>query len=338
MTYWLDFAQNEAFEWGISHGVGAMRIEQAMAERKVPPLTHFVDNRQADAALPPMKRILIVSTWRTGSSFLGELIQSAPGVFYSYEPLHFFDRHPGTKTDLIRSIFQCRFTADYLRHVNGLMEGGQDFMRRNRRVWESCQHDKSLCYRPDFVARLCSYFPIQLIKVVRLRAKELVSLLNQDSNNDWKIIYLMRDPRGVMASRANLTWCRPDPACGEVRHLCGDMLDDLNVIQQLKNQYPDRHYLLKFEDLTANVESETEKLFRFLGISITVPVKVFLSTHTRSGGVTVENTRSKKDDPFSTNRQSKSVASGWRTKLSAKDIKDITRICAPVLKLLDYDV
>jgi hypothetical protein len=46
-----------------------------------------------------------------------------------------------------------------------LTEGGQDFMRRNRRVWEVCNHDPSLCHRSEFVRRLCTYFPIQLIKV-----------------------------------------------------------------------------------------------------------------------------------------------------------------------------
>lgn len=339
----MEKIQNEAFHLGISHGVGAMRIEQAMAERKVPPLKPFVDDISSSPTMDPStKRILIISTWRTGSSFLGELIQSAPGVFYSYEPLHFYDSHPGSKLDLIRSIFQCKFPIDYLKHVNGLTDGGQDFMRRNRRVWEACQTERSLCHRADFVGRLCSYFPIQLMKVVRLRAKEVISLLQDvdPAARDWKIVYLMRDPRGVMASRANLSWCRPDPACGQVGNLCGDMLDDLNRINQLKKQYPNQHYLLKFEDLTANVESETEKLFQFLQIPITVPVKVFLTTHTRSGdGVTVENTRARKhDDPFSTNRQSKSVASEWRRKLPAKEIENITNICLPVLKMLDYKI
>ena len=28
------------------------------------------------------KKVLIVSTWRSGSTFLGEIIASSPGVFY----------------------------------------------------------------------------------------------------------------------------------------------------------------------------------------------------------------------------------------------------------------
>lgn len=326
---------DEAYDLGISQGVGALRIEQAMAERKIPPLKPFTDTRKIPGAtLPPMKRILIVSTWRTGSSFLGEVIQSVPGVFYSYEPLHYFDHHPGSKQDLIRSIFKCQFTGEYLQHVNGVTEGGQDFMRRNRRVWEACHHDKTLCYRPDFVGQLCSYFPVQLIKVVRLRMKDLASF----AADDWKVIYLARDPRGVMASRANLTWCRSEPACGDVQRLCDDVSEDLQWLERLKNQFPDRYYLLKFEDLTANVEIETQKLFQFLQIPITVPVKVFLTTHTRSSEPSDKNIARRKHDPFSTNRQTKSVANEWRTKLSKNETTFISKICNKVLNNLGYTV
>lgn len=335
--------QEESFVYGISQGVRALRIEQAMAERRIPPLSNpFIDVKVAgddNETLPAMKRILIISTWRTGSSFLGELIQSVPGVFYSYEPLHFFDRNRGSKADLIRSVFQCRFPSDYLRHVSGLTEGGQDFMRRNRRVWEACGHDPALCHQPEFVGRLCTYFPVQLMKVVRLRVKELLAMMDEDGDpQQWKIIYLARDPRGVMASRANLTWCRPDPACGNVHRLCADVQEDVELTNRMKTQFPDRFYLLKFEDLTSNVETETENLFRFLGLAVTVPVKVFLSTHTGSSPSVSINKLAvrRKNDPFSTSRQSKSVANEWRSKLSSTEVAAITNVCSSVMKMLDY--
>ena len=332
-------ADEDSFNFGISQGVRAIRIEQAMAERKIPPLLNpliNVDNNET--LIPAMKRIMIVSTWRTGSSFLGELIQSVPGVFYSYEPLHFFDRHHGSKEDLIRSIFHCTFPSDYLRHISGLTEGGQDFMRRNRRVWEACNHDPSLCHRSEFVRRLCTYFPIQLTKVVRLRVRELAGILKEGDDLKWKIVYLARDPRGVMASRANLTWCKPDPACGDVHRLCADVKEDTELMKQLQTQFPDRFYLLKFEDLTSNVETETENLFRFLRLPVTVPVKVFLSTHTGSSPSATINKLAdrRKNDPFSTSRQSKSVANEWRTKLTNAEVTAITNVCNTVLKMLDY--
>ena len=35
------------------------------------------------------KYILILSTWRSGSTFLGELLAQFPKTYYSYEPLHY---------------------------------------------------------------------------------------------------------------------------------------------------------------------------------------------------------------------------------------------------------
>ena len=35
------------------------------------------------------KYILIVSTWRSGSTFFGELLTQYPGTYYSYEPLQY---------------------------------------------------------------------------------------------------------------------------------------------------------------------------------------------------------------------------------------------------------
>jgi hypothetical protein len=326
-------SKDEAFHFGILQGIGAIGIEQAIAEHKILPLEQSgkLENQLVNTFLTspvPMKRILIVTTWRSGSTFLGEIIQSAPGVFYSYEPLYYFEQHSGSKTELIQSLFRCQFSANYLRFINGLPENSQNFMLMNRRVWEACQHNRTLCYRPEFVGELCSYFPIHLIKVVRLRIKELSSLLaDEKSSKDWKIVYLVRDPRGVMSSRANLPWCQPDPACNDPERLCAEVEEDLEWEKRLRSQFPDRHYFLKFEDLAANVQTETEKLFRFLGMPISDPVKVFLAKHTQSN-----ETRA---NPFSTIRQSNTVASEWQTKLASSEILNITNVCTPLLKTLN---
>jgi hypothetical protein len=324
--------KEDSFTFGLAEGVGAIRIEQLLAEhRLLLPENQSTDfsTRISEGKIPHIKRILIVTTWRSGSTFLGDIINSAPGVFYSYEPMYYFERHNGSQPELIRSLSQCQFPTEYLRDMNGLVEGSQNFMVMNRRVWTACQHNRSLCVQPEFVGQLCSFFPIHLMKMVRLRVKELSSLLMDDpSTKEWKIIYLVRDPRGVMSSRKNLPWCDPDPACNDGARLCAEVKDDLERISQFQNQFPDRFYLLKFEDFAASVEVETEKLFSFLGMPVTDSVKVFLSRHTHSNET--------RDNPFSTIRHSNTVAVGWKFKLSDKVIANITNVCAPTLKMLGF--
>jgi hypothetical protein len=329
----LNAIKDASFNFGIAEAIGTIRIEQLLAEHRIllPPDQSAADfyTRISNGNVPPIKPILIVTTWRSGSTFLGELISNSPGVFYSYEPMYYFERHNGSKAELIRSLSQCQFPTEYLRDMNGLVEGSQNFMVMNHRVWNSCQHNQSLCIQPEFVGQLCSFFPVHLIKTVRLRVEELSSLLTDHQlTKEWKIIYLVRDPRGVMASRINLPWCDPDPACNDAARLCGEVKDDLERISQLQSQFPDRFYLIKFEDLAASVELETEKLYKFLGMPVTDSVKFFLSKHTQSNET--------RDNPFSTIRHSNTVALGWKSKLSNETIAKITDVCAPTLKMLGF--
>ena len=138
-----------------------------------------------------MKKILIVSTWRSGSSFLGELINSAPGVFYTFEPLHFLQffrpKRNETAVELLRSVFDCRFSEDYLRHMNHRVVGDPAFIEHSTRVWDACQVDnKTLCLLPDFVNHLCAHSPVQLVKEVRLTLTEILQSADDqliDENN-----------------------------------------------------------------------------------------------------------------------------------------------------------
>jgi keratan sulfate 6-sulfotransferase 1 len=131
-----------------------------------------------------------------------------------------------------------------------------------------------------------------------------------------------------MSSRKNLPWCDPDPACNDGARLCAEVKDDLERISRFQHQFPDRFYLLKFEDFAASVEVETEKLFSFLGMPVTDSVKLFLSRHTHSNET--------RGNPFSTIRHSNTVAVGWKFKLSDKIIANITNVCAPTLKMLGF--
>lgn len=284
------------------------------------------------------KRILIVSSMSSGSSFLGELISSAGGVFYFYEPLHYVATHQHqvmeSKLEFINSIFDCHLTKDYLHHVS--KPSGEDvqgidmFVFRNWRLWAACQHDIHLCYQPDFASKICSLFPHRLAKVVRLSVSELETYLNQEPSpqlKNWKIIYLVRDPRGVLSSRLNMTFCKNEPdACPDPKEFCQQKEDDLKRLEKLDVIYPGLFNVVKFEDLTANVYLETQKLFQFLEMPITRSVQTFLRTHTESDKE-AHNQRA-------TFRRTKEVASKWKKKLTQSEIDSITNSCRPLLKRL----
>jgi len=45
-------------------------------------------------SLPPgaAKHVLILTSWRSGSTFLGDILNHYPGTFYTFEPLHYISR------------------------------------------------------------------------------------------------------------------------------------------------------------------------------------------------------------------------------------------------------
>ena len=133
----------------------------------------------------------MVASWRTGSSFIGQLIQSSPGVFYSFEPLHYLQYQSGNETDqlsndpmsLVNSMLDCRFTADYLRHH--VMATGEQQTDGLTRLWSGvCEPtDRELCLREDFVRDVCEHHPVRLVKEVRLTLDQVAKEIKTNENS-----------------------------------------------------------------------------------------------------------------------------------------------------------
>jgi hypothetical protein len=66
--------------------------ETLLATNKVPldsaPNYYLGDSIPAKHA----KHILVITSWRSGSTFLGDILNHYPGTFYTFEPLHYLSR------------------------------------------------------------------------------------------------------------------------------------------------------------------------------------------------------------------------------------------------------
>lgn len=61
---------------------------------------------------------VILSTWRSGSTFLGDILNAMPGNYYHYEPLLYYDiqqvRGPPESTEAVntlRQLLKCNYTG-----------------------------------------------------------------------------------------------------------------------------------------------------------------------------------------------------------------------------------
>ena len=74
----------------------------------------------------------------------------------------------------------------------------------------------------------------------------LVEELLRDADLSLKVIFLVRDPRGVMNSRDSMDWCSDSSACGSVDVMCKDLFSDVRYANELNEKYPNRLILVRY--------------------------------------------------------------------------------------------
>ncbi|KAL1472175.1 hypothetical protein MTO96_039483 [Rhipicephalus appendiculatus] len=283
-----------------------------------------------------VRRVIVVTYFRAGSSFVGELLTLTPRTFYSFEPLLMFIRNArlsgnaaSNASALVNHLFRC----DFLRAQLFLRWAykDNDIFTRNRFLWTLCKGQRSVCYDADVVTKVCSRAPVHVMKVTRLHMAHVRDWLlsNPDIARSVKIVHLVRDPRGILASRRVLNWCSVSKSCAHQDRLCSELRADLDAFKDLQRTFPNSTYRVRYEDMSLDSKKEALKLFAALGLNYTTSVSRFLDTHTKPRKATASN-------PYSTWRNSSAVTFQWRTKLSYKDIMDIQQSCTDVLLRLGY--
>uniref|UniRef100_A0A8C4VMT1 Sulfotransferase n=1 Tax=Gopherus evgoodei TaxID=1825980 RepID=A0A8C4VMT1_9SAUR len=179
------------------------------------------------------RHIYLHATWRTGSSFLGELFNQHPDVFYLYEPMwHLWQAlYPadalslqGALRDMLRSLFRCDFSVLRLYAAPpagaNLTTAGLFGWRTNKVICSAplcpdaprARHeigliDGAACERscpPRGLRELeaeCRKYPVVVIKDVRLLELGALLPLLREPGLNLRVIQLFRDPRAVHNSR-----------------------------------------------------------------------------------------------------------------------------------------
>ncbi|XP_069492715.1 carbohydrate sulfotransferase 7 [Ambystoma mexicanum] len=183
----------------------------------------------------PKQHIYLHATWRTGSSFLGELFNQHHDVFYLYEPMwHLWQAlYPGDAEslqgalrDMLRSLFLCDFSVLRL-YSPGPWSQQANLSTNSIFGWNT---NKVICSPPlcptssqsrsqlglldgaecrrrcpprplQELEAECRRYPAVVIKDVRLLDAGVLLPLLQDPALNLRIIQLFRDPRAVHNSR-----------------------------------------------------------------------------------------------------------------------------------------
>lgn len=328
--------------------------------------------------------ILILATTRSGSSFVGQLFNQHPEVFYLFEPLYHVqlallprltqnrnlaDRRVmlGAARDLLRSLYHCRLNSleNYIRPHPSNHSTDKLFRRGASRclctppVCEASlgQDEQSVvladegeCVRRcgplniSLAAEVCRAKHHAAIKTVRIPHISDLRALIQDPNLNLKVVQLVRDPRGILASRIETfrdtyrlwrlwraTGRRPHNLdLGQINTVCEDFLRSVSTALAKPAWLRGRYILLRYEDLARFPLQKTRELYNFLGLVFDHGVEEWIINNTR--GSSDLSSRQK----FTTVRDSAATAENWRVKLSFDMVAYTQTACQPLLQLLGY--
>lgn len=182
----------------------------------------------------------------------------------------------------------------------------------------------------------CIKSKYRVAKVLRITGEDIDSLLI--SNTKLKVVYLYRDPRGIINSRLKLRY-RPvwNVTMGTVKQiadgLCKKMEMDSKVIFKLiEKKYLKRIIRVAYEDIVKNPTQSIKNIFRFLEVNISENYLNKVLDMGKHDGTSDRTWNS----VFRSNGLS--TAMKWQQELSHLDKQEIDQSCALVYKRFEYKV
>ena len=297
---------------------------------------------ESDSCAHQGLRVLLVAYFRSGSSFLGDLMQQNCRTFYSFEPLHYMTegvRIPDARTNealyVLGKIFDCSF-PEITHYVKWALKPENRFLFRwNRMLWTRCRVKPVSCFNAAFVKDVCKRSRVQVIKTTRIHMRHvrlLIESLDKSTRSCLKVVYLVRDPRGIFNSRKNLIWCA-NKTCADPRVLCSDMQQDLQEFKKLKSTMPGQVSIVRYEDLALFPTTTVMSLMKHLELPFSKQIERFLNSHTHADPKVLQI---EKQDPYSTRRNSIETATEWVNRLSAVELQKTQYVCRSVIEELHY--
>lgn len=276
----------------------------------------------------PLKLILVSSTPRSGSTFIGEVMATHPNTAYFFEPLHKMQHDPCMQnTDCVSSyiddILSCRISANFEHWLKNKALFASFLNDQARKCYTLNSSQKSGCFSKIDLTAVCKEAEVRFTKLIRIRIEQLTSIIR--SSPDVKVIHLYRDPRGFLKSIAKFkNWDHNSTA------YCNGLVRDLESFGLLSLDYPDKLHHVSYEEFSQDPVSSTQALFKF----------AFGSSELSNGTLhyLMKHTQSSQSGPMSTFKKSSSVYQAWRNSISYDFLKKIENNveCRVAIQLINH--
>ncbi|XP_072286393.1 carbohydrate sulfotransferase 6-like [Pyxicephalus adspersus] len=311
--------------------------------------------------------ILIISSWRSGSSFLGQIFNHHQDVFYLFEPGHSiwmrFRKEGATLLHyLVRDLIHSLFTCDVSSLQQYLPRGGKQisemsFFSESRALCSppSCSgyipsggFDRQKCFYRcknatlDKMAEACTKYSHVVMKTVRIFDLSVLLPLFRDPALDLRILHLVRDPRAVASSRKYFSLSVDDrivlkgfignnniASTQVMEKICNAQLAINKLAMAAVPVLHDRYMLIRHEDLALEPVKNVKDIYEFVGLKMSDDMERWIHNITHG--------EDKEKRGFMTfSRQSSKVVQKWRTTMDFKNVKEIQHVCKDAMEHFGY--
>ncbi|KAM4614079.1 carbohydrate sulfotransferase 4 [Discoglossus pictus] len=312
--------------------------------------------------------VLIISTWRSGSSFTGQIYSQHPNVFYLMEPAwHVWSSMNQNKArtlhmavrDLIRSAFLCDMSVfEAYMPPNGLKStlfqwetsralcsppACNSFKRNDIIHQHNC---KTLCanYPFEAIEQACKTYSHIVVKEVRFFDLKVLYPLLFDPSLNLKILHLVRDPRGVFYSReknwgslardTNIILRGKNYLKGEeeykvMEEICNSNVQMYKTISKTNSSRLKNSYLMvRYEDIVNEPILKADQLYKFADLHFTPELKTWIYNLTHGKG--------QQSGFVISARDALKVSSAWRESLQFQTIQRVQHLCKEAMDVFGY--
>ena len=303
---------------------------------------YSLQTRNDSGYLNNQRHIIILTLYRSGSTFFSELFNRNNDSMFIFEPLHSYkmleDRNVFPKPSrllftqkLLKAIFECDFSniphgillKDLCFHL-----GTYDYIRS---LAPFCNYTAN-GIDSALMSSSCRKYRSVVAKTILIH--DIADIKDVIINSNIKIIHLIRDPRGVMNSRVN-DYRRIAMTSGlhtaknvsleEIKYVCFHMKRHIHYWLNTPNWLKGRLKLVKYEDMSEHPLEVAKDVYSFLQMTIPTSVVNWLQENTKgiNSGIT--------------HRKSNVTAHAWRKELDREIIDTIQRECSSTMDVLGYD-
>lgn len=311
------------------------------------------------------KLILILASFRSGSTFLGTVFDKNPNVHYLYEPFHDnqLRKHykeggiKGARADHTESDLRMLYLQQILHSCTvfktvfkeSFSWCGTPEENLSRFNTTDCLINRSLANISKSQHELCLYRDTIVIKAIRIKTVVEILKIAKIETIDVRIIHLIRHPVPLMMSRrfAGKFFAWDDKKAvkfekkiksemtsllgWESSNYCQDQLKTIKFISQ-NGWLQKRYLLLTHFEISTNAPGILQRIYNFVGLNLTEDVNNYVNEITQE-----TKKEPNKVDALNVHKNSTEVVDNWmKLEVNAITVRVIRSIEGHCKQLFGY--